>query len=94
MSKSPELGASERPQSPQYWREIYQGGSPKAEQILFEKLATEIMDVQLKNKSKSGSASIDRTFHAKSLLGVTNAKLHVLGDIPNRFRVGYFQPEF
>ena len=93
MSKSPELGASERPQSPQYWREIYQGGSPKAEQILFEKLATEIMDVQLKNKSKSGSASIDRTFHAKSLLGVTNAKLHVLGDIPNRFRVGYFQPE-
>ena len=93
MSKSPELGASERPQSPQYWREIYQGGSPKAEQILFEKLATEIMDVQLKNKSKSGSASIDRTFHAKSLLGVTNARLHVLGDIPNRFRVGYFQPE-
>jgi Animal haem peroxidase/Catalase len=74
------------------WSETYEGGSPEAEQRLFEGYARDILSVQLKYKKKSGSSGIERASHAKMLLGVANATLRVLPDIPERFQIGHFQP--
>jgi hypothetical protein len=78
------------PSRPQ-WQEEYEGGSPDAERIAFEKLAQRIRNVQLENKKKSGASEILRTFHAKIVLGVVNAKLRILGGIPDDLQVGYFR---
>ena len=74
------------------WREKFIDGSPEAERRLFIELARDILDVQLANKKKGKASEVQRAFHAKAVLGVTNAKLAVLSDIPERFRVGYFRP--
>ncbi|HEU0060760.1 MAG TPA: peroxidase family protein, partial [Hyphomicrobiaceae bacterium] len=74
------------------WSEKYEGGSPEAEQKIFEGYAREILSVQLKYKKKSGASAIERASHAKMLLGVANATLRVLSEIPEPFQVGHFQP--
>jgi catalase len=74
------------------WQEEYEGGSPEQEQAVFEQLAQRIRDVQLKNKEKSGGNQILRTFHAKIVVGVVDAKLRVRADMPADLQVGYFQP--
>ena len=74
------------------WSERYEGGSPEAEQRLFEGYARDILRIQLKYKKKSGSNGIERASHAKMLLGVANARLRVLPEIPEQFQVGHFQP--
>ena len=63
-----------------------------AEQRIFEGLAADIRRVQDTLEEMSGAPAILRAFHAKLLLGVTNARLHVLPGIPERFRIGPFQP--
>ncbi|MFD0855824.1 hypothetical protein ACFQ07_26515, partial [Actinomadura adrarensis] len=57
--------------------ERYVGGSPEAERVHFEKLARDIMRVQLKirkrARKRTTAAGIDRAFHAKAVLAVENA---------------------
>ena len=74
------------------WQERYAGGSPEAERLAFSELARDILDIQLKNKKTAKVGDVQRTFHAKCVLGVDDAKLRVLADIPAPFRVGYLQP--
>jgi Animal haem peroxidase/Catalase len=74
------------------WVERYEGGSPEAEQRLFEGYARDILRVQLKYKKKAGANAIERASHAKMLLGVANANLRVSPEIPEGFQVGHFQP--
>ncbi|MGW0804819.1 hypothetical protein [Nonomuraea sp. NPDC002799] len=40
----------------------------------------------------SGAAGIDRTFHAKAILGVDNARLTFRPDLPDDLRTGFAQP--
>ncbi|MFH8983174.1 peroxidase family protein [Streptomyces varsoviensis] len=72
--------------------EHYEGGSPEAERLVFERLARDLMRVQLKNKEASGSAHPQRAFHAKAVLGLENARLRFLDDLPAPLRVGFAQP--
>ena len=77
------------------WRETPVGGSPEAERLEFDRLAREIMRVQLKT-AKTASAhgvphGVDRAFHAKSTLAVDNAELRFL-DLPEELRAGFAQP--
>ncbi|MFP3991974.1 peroxidase family protein [Streptomyces sp. E11-3] len=76
--------------SPPYER--YEGGSPEAERRVFEKLAADMLHVQLKNMRSSGAAGPARAFHAKAALGVENARLRFHDDLPPDLRVGYAQP--
>ncbi|MEU9467368.1 peroxidase family protein [Streptomyces avermitilis] len=80
-----ETGQHER----QYER--YEGGSPEAERQVFERLAREIMAVQVRNR-QTGGGGISRTFHAKAPLAVENARLRFHDDLPEALRVGFAQP--
>ncbi|WP_372443626.1 hypothetical protein [Streptomyces adelaidensis] len=71
--------------------ERYDGGSPEAEQLVFERLARELMAVQVKNR-RAGGGEIARAFHAKAPLGVENARLRFHDDLPVALRVGFAQP--
>jgi hypothetical protein len=71
--------------------ERYEGGSPEAELATFAALARGIMQVQEKNRRRSGASAVDRAFHAKSALGVENARLVVRDDLPRELRQGCFQ---
>ena len=81
-----------RMRSQQQWREQYEGGSAEAERLVFEKLARDIVLVQAKIKKRSKAGVIQRAFHAKVVLGVSNATLRVLGDVPEHLRVGFARP--
>ena len=77
------------------WSETMVGGSPEAERLEFERLAREIMRVQLKT-AKTASAhgvphGVDRAFHAKSTLAVDTAELRFL-DLPADLQAGFAQP--
>jgi heme peroxidase/catalase len=72
--------------------ERFAGGSPETERVIFEKLARDLMRVQLEIKKRSGAASIERPFHAKSILGVENARLTFHPDLPGDLRTGFAQP--
>ncbi|HEY6424013.1 MAG TPA: peroxidase family protein, partial [Pseudonocardiaceae bacterium] len=72
--------------------EQYEGGSAEAELLVFENLAREIMRVQDKNKASSGAADVARTFHAKAVLSVANARLKIRDDVPAALRVGFVRP--
>jgi Animal haem peroxidase/Catalase len=75
------------------WSETY-AESPEAERLEFERLAREIMLVQLKT-AKAASAHIahpvDRAFHAKATLAVGEAELRFL-DLAADLRAGFAQP--
>jgi hypothetical protein len=73
--------------------ERYVGGSPEAERVIFERLARDVMRVQLKARKRSGAAGIERTLHAKAILGVENARLRFHPDLPEDLRVGFARPE-
>ncbi|PKV83249.1 peroxidase family protein [Streptomyces sp. TLI_146] len=72
--------------------ERYAGGSPEAERLVFERLARELLRVQLKVKKRGGAASVDRAFHAKAVLGVENARLTFRDDLPETLRAGFARP--
>ncbi|MFG1708297.1 peroxidase family protein [Nonomuraea sp. M3C6] len=80
----------EAPPAGQYER--YVGGTPEVERAIFEKLARDLMRVQLRIKKRSGAAAIERTFHAKAILGVENARLRFQPDLPEDLRTGFAQP--
>ena len=69
-----------------------EGGSVEAERALFDQLGKRIMLVQLKNQKKAKAPGVARAFHAKTVLGVENARLRVLDDIPADLCVGFVQP--
>jgi hypothetical protein len=68
--------------------EVYQGGSAEAERYVFEKLARDIMRMQVDNRGSSRVIQFPR----KVLAGVANVKLRILDDIPDYFRIGYVKP--
>ncbi|MFI7503287.1 peroxidase family protein [Streptomyces sp. NPDC049687] len=72
--------------------EGYIGGSPEAERLIFERLAADLLRVQLKAKKRSGSAALQRTFHAKAVLGVENARLRFHDDLPAELSSGFARP--
>ena len=57
--------------------ERYEGGSPEAERLVFERLARELMRGPGQEPAAPGRGGIARTFHAKAPLGVENARLTV-----------------
>ena len=71
--------------------EQYEGGSPEAERLVFDRLARELMEVQVKNR-RAGGGGISRAFHAKAPVGVENARLRFHDDLPAALRVGFAQP--
>lgn len=78
------------------WAEYYRGGSAEAEWAEFQKLATEIIQVQLKNQQQASSGGhphgLERAFHAKPTLVVNDAKLCFRDDLPAELRTGFAQP--
>ena len=74
------------------WKETYAGGSAEAERLEFDRLSIDIMRAQLKAKKASGSANVDRAFHAKAVLAVENAELLFRDDLPDELRVGFAKP--
>lgn len=71
--------------------ERYEGGSPEAERQVFERLAKDLMAVQLKNRRADGGR-ITRAFHAKAPLAVENARLRFHNDLPADLCVGFARP--
>ena len=74
------------------WKETYAGGSAEAERLEFDRLSIDIMRAQLKAKKASGSANVDRAFHAKAVLAVENAELLFRDDLPDELKVGFAKP--
>lgn len=77
------------------WSETMVGGSPEVERLEFDRLARDIMRVQLKTARAASSHGVphgvDRTFHAKSTLAVEGAEFRFL-DIAEDLRAGFAQP--
>ncbi|UBU15543.1 peroxidase family protein [Nonomuraea gerenzanensis] len=72
--------------------ERYVGGSPERERVIFDKLARDLMRVQLKIKDRAHAPGVDRAFHAKAILGVENATLRFHDDLPEDLRAGFARP--
>ncbi|ASL47799.1 Catalase-related peroxidase [Burkholderia sp. AD24] len=75
------------------WKEVYDGGSPEAEKDIFLEMAKQMLGIQEGTRLKLGKDRPDRTLHSKMIAGVTNASIVVDSDIPESFRVSYFQPD-
>ncbi|MFJ9350963.1 hypothetical protein [Streptomyces sp. NPDC101237] len=65
------------------WREIHLHGSPEAEEAHFRDLADIVVGLQRANKRESGSTVSRRTFHAKIVVGVSDAELAFRTDLPD-----------
>src|SRR5688500_15057232 len=76
----------------QGWREVYEGGSPEAERLVFDKLARDILGVQAKVMRRSKGGAILRAFHANPILGIADAELRFRDDLPPYLAAGYAQP--
>ena len=73
------------------WREEYQG-DPEAERVMFERLAQDMMGVQLKTKKYSSAPTIQRAFHSKAIFAAIDAKLKFLEDLPADLCAGFVKP--
>jgi hypothetical protein len=74
------------------WSEVYDGGSPEAEHEIFLVLANEMVHIQEANRLKRGDPRPTRTLHAKTIVGIDDAKLVVDRALPTDFAVGHFKP--
>lgn len=74
------------------WTEVFDGGSPEAERAGFRALVAAMLEIQEKNRGTASAEHAMRTLHAKILVGIRNAKLHVDADLPEPFWVEYFMP--
>lgn len=74
------------------WQEVYDGGSPEAERLVFQALARDIMDVQLKVKRQARAGAVQRAFHAKAGAAFGNAELRFRDDLPADLSVGFARP--
>lgn len=77
--------------APPPWRERFAGDSEQAEKEMFARFAKDIRDIQARVAAKTGQQG-NRTLHAKILVGLRNARLHVDSSLPLDFVAGYFQP--
>jgi hypothetical protein len=77
------------------WSEQWLGGSPEAERLQFQRLARDMMGIQLKNQKTASAHAVPhpvvRTLHAKPTLAVDDAELTFL-DLPEDLRVEFAQP--
>src|SRR5262249_39247295 len=77
------------------WSEEWLGGSPEAERSQFQRLARDMMGVQLKNQKTASAHAVPhpvvRALHAKPTLAVDDAELTFL-DLPEDLRVEFAQP--
>lgn len=73
------------------WKEIYADGSQEAEKKLFQALSRDVHEIRERVARKTGDSGL-RTLHAKILVGIRNAKLHIDNDLPIELAAGYFQP--
>jgi hypothetical protein len=73
------------------WREIFAGGSPESEKRMFDAFSKDVRKIHDRVAYKTGRSEL-RTLHAKILVGVRNAALHVDHDLPIEFAAGYFKP--
>lgn len=77
------------------WTEAPRGGSPEAERLEFDRMAREIMRVQLATRKRASRRGVphgvDRAFHAKSTLAVDDAELRFL-ELPDDLRAGFARP--
>jgi heme peroxidase/catalase len=77
------------------WQESYRGGSAEAERREFQRLAGDILRVQLRNRAAASSHGVphpvDRAFHARSTLVSTTAEL-TFGRLPPELAVAFAQP--
>jgi heme peroxidase/catalase len=78
------------------FRQRYDGGSPRAEYVEFQRLAQDIMRVQVTNAKTASAGGVphgpDRAFHAKSTLAVDGARLRFADDLPEDLRFGFAKP--
>jgi hypothetical protein len=74
------------------WEEKYLGSSPEREAEVVRQLAGRIMAVQAALRARAAAPAIDRAFHAKGLVGVTNAEFRVRDDLPPDLHVGFLRP--
>ncbi len=73
------------------WHEIYDGGSPEAEEEIVRGLAEQMLAIQETNRVRAGIAHPYRTLHAKQLVGISNASLIVDRELPTAFAVEHFR---
>jgi catalase len=74
------------------WHEEFEGGSIAAEHEIFLALADEIARVQDMNRDKAGLEHLNRTFHAKGVIGVSNATLVFDKTFPVDLQVDPYRP--
>ncbi|WP_413104601.1 peroxidase family protein [Streptomyces sp. Inha503] len=77
--------------------EAYEGGSPEAEWLRFQKLAHELMRMRRYSGDTggtdgSGAPRPPLAFHGEAALGVENARLRFRDDLPPELCVGYARP--
>jgi hypothetical protein len=72
------------------WTEQYAGGSQQAEERLIQGFARDIRRIQERTAAKAGKP-VDRTLHAKIIVGVQNATLVVDPGLAPSLAAGYFQ---
>jgi hypothetical protein len=74
------------------WTEVFEGGSPDAESVIFAELAERMHGVQEANRRLAGAPHSFRTLHAKQVVGVTNATLQIDEVLPPHFAASHIQP--
>ncbi|MGA8574862.1 MAG: hypothetical protein WB609_04135, partial [Candidatus Cybelea sp.] len=74
------------------WRETYEGGSPEAERLAFERFALTIMGVQITAERRAKASAVQRAFHAKTTFATTQASLDIDAAIPADLCAGWVQP--
>ncbi|WP_413802879.1 peroxidase family protein [Streptomyces iranensis] len=74
--------------------EAYEGGSPEAEWLRFQKLTHELMRMRRYTDGTDGPAAPrpPRALHGEAALGVENARLRFRDDLPPELCVGYARP--
>lgn len=77
------------------WSERWLGGSPEAERLQFQRLARDMMGIQLKNRKTASAHGVPhpvvRALHAKPTLAVDDAELTFL-DLPKDLQAEFAQP--
>jgi len=73
------------------WREEYQGDA-ETERLLFDRLALDMMQVQLKTKKASKASAIKRAFHSKGVFAAVDGTLRFVDDLPADLRAGFAAP--
>lgn len=84
--------AGVRAAGPREWREVYDGGSPEAEYAVFQRLAQDVMRLQLIAMRRRRASSTARAFHAKPLFATRRATLRIVDDVPEDLRAGWVLP--